>query len=417
MSANQNPQTGNPPAGQQPAPQQPAQQQSAQQQGQQNQGKKHSALWTLTIILILATIGWFCYWFFYLQYHQYTDDAYANGSYININPAVPGSVIAFYADDTDLVQEGQLLVLLDPTNYHITFERELATLAQVVLQVRQLYTNVLVSRANVENQRANLINVSYDYENRLHLVGSLAISDQDFVHAKNTLLIAQATLKQAEFQLQAAKDAAGPTEPEIHPLILQQRGNVRSAYYNLEHCSIYAPSTGYVAQRNVDVGQWVTATSNMMAVIPTNYMWVDANYKETQLTYMRIGQPAKVWFDIYGSKVEYEGKVIGIASGSGSVFSLIPPQNATGNWIKIVQRLPVRISLPLDKLEKYPARLGISAEVDVDITHFEHLPMLAQVPPSKPVSTTSVYDIDMENLDVLMDQIVAENLKNKQFDR
>lgn len=425
MSANQNSQNSNPPPkeGAPPAPQPQTQKQASPAQPPQEKKdlpppkQKYTALWVLSLIVLLIAIGWFCLWYFYLQYRQYTDDAYANGNYININAAVPGSVTAFYADDTDLVKQGQLLVSLDPTNYHITFERELATLAEVVLQVRQLYTNVYVNRANVENQRANLTNVSYDYENRLHLVGSLAISDQEFVHAKNTLLIAQYTLKQAEYQLQAAIDLAGPTPPDIHPQILQQRGNVRAAYYNLQHCSIYAPSTGYVAQRNVDVGQWVTPTTNMMVVIPTDYMWVDANYKETQLTYMRIGQPAKVWFDIYGSKVEYHGKVIGIASGSGSVFSLIPPQNATGNWIKIVQRLPVRISLPADLLEKYPARLGISAEVDVDITNYENLPMLAQVPPLKAVSTTDVFDIDMENLDVLMDQIVAENLKNKQVER
>ncbi len=403
MSVSQNPQNQ--------APAQPAQNPQVQTRN------KHTALWILTLVLLFLAIGWFCYWFFYLQYHEYTDDAYANGNYININSVVPGSVIAFYADDTDLVKQGQLLVSLDPTNYQVTFEKELATLSQVTLQVRQLYTNVYVSRANVENQRANLTNISYDYENRLHLVGSLAISDQDFVHAKNTLLIAQYTLKQAQYQLQAAMDAAGPTSPEFHPLIQQQRGNVRSAYYNLQHCAIYAPSTGYVAQRNVDVGEWVTPTSNMMVVIPADYMWVDANFKETQLTYMRIGQKAKVWFDIYGSKVEYEGKVIGIASGSGSVFSLIPPQNATGNWIKIVQRLPVRISLPAEKLDKYPARLGISAEVDVNITDYENRPMLAKISPSKAVSTTNVYDIDMLNLDVLMDQIIAEYLKNKYSER
>lgn len=163
-----------------------------------------------------------------------------------------------------------------------------------------------------------------------------------------TLHNAELELKQAEYQLQVTRDAAGNTVPERHPLIEQQKASIRNAYYNLKHCEILAPSTGYIAQRNVNVGQWVTPTTHLMALIPIDYMWVDANFKETQLTYMRVGQPAKVWFDMYGSKVEYQGHVLGIASGSGSVFSLIPPQNATGNWIKIVQRLPVRISLDPD---------------------------------------------------------------------
>lgn len=370
---------------------------------------RSKALVWFTLFLLLAGIGWFCYWFFYLQYHEYTDDAYVNGNLIPINSAINGSVIAFYADDTDLVKEGQLLVLLDPTDYKIIYENELATLAQVVLQVRQLYDTVLVDQASVESKKATVANLLYDYENRLQLVGSLAVSNQDFVHAKNNLLVAQLDLQQAENQLKVAQAAAGNTPPEQHPLVQQQKGRVRSAFYNLQHTEIFAPSTGYIAQRNVNVGQWVTPNTNLMAVIPKNYMWVDANYKETQLTYMRVGQPASVWLDIYGDDVEYKGKVIGIASGTGSVFSIIPPQNATGNWIKIVQRLPVRISLDQEALKKFPGRIGLSAETYVDITN-QDLPMLTQIPNTKSISTTNVFDIDMQKANEVIDKVIAENM-------
>lgn len=374
---------------------------------------KSKTLWLFTFFLILAAIAWFAYWYFYLQYHESTDDAYANGSYVSINSAINGSVIAFFADDTDLVTEGQLLVLLDPTYYKAVYDKELANLGSVVLQVRQLYGAVVSNRANVDNKKVSMARAQYDYDNRSRLIGSKAISNEDFIHSRDTLNTAELDLKQAEAQLQIALDAAGNTPIEQHPLIEQQKATVRTAYYNLQHCSIYAPTTGYIAQRTVDVGNWVTPITDLMAVIPTDYVWVDANYKETQLTYMRIGQPATVYFDIYGSKVIYKGKVLGIASGSGSVFSLIPPQNATGNWIKIVQRLPVRISLDPETVKKYPTRLGISAEVDVDITN-QDLPLLATIPNKKPIAETKVFDIHMEEVNTTIDAIISKNLKIEQ---
>ena len=341
-----------------------------------HRGRNHT-LWWFTLGIIVVGLAWFLLWFFYLQYYESTDDAYANGNMININAAVPGSVVAFFADDTDLVMEGQLLVLLDRTDYQVQYDKELAALAATVLQVRQLYDTVKVNLANVDTKRIALARTKYDHDNRQQLVGTRAISDEDYTHSKDDLSTALFTLQQAEYQLQVALAAVGNTPPEKHPMIDQQQGSVRNAFYNLTHCAIHAPATGYVAQRSVDVGEWVTTTRALMAVIPKDYVWVDANFKETQLTYMRIGQPTTVWFDMYGSKVKYTGKVLGIASGSGSVFSLIPPQNATGNWIKIVQRLPVRISLDPETLKDYPMRLGISANVDVDISDYSG-PKLAE---------------------------------------
>lgn len=368
------------------------------------------ALLLCTIVFILIALAWVCYYLLYLQFHESTDDAYANGNMINVNSSISGSVVAFFADDTDLVVEGQLLVSLDCTFYQVMYDKELATLASTVLQVRQLYDTVAVNRAAVENRRVALSKTKFDYDNRLQLVDSKAVSNEEFIHSRDDLTLAETNLKQAEEQLKVSQDAAGNTPLEIHPLIEQQKNNVRQAYYNLRHCFIYAPATGYIAQRTVDVGQWVTPVTNMMAIIPLDYVWVDANYKETQLTYMRVGQPATVWFDLYGSKIKYQGKVLGIASGSGSVFSLIPPQNATGNWIKIVQRLPVRISLDLETVKKYPVRLGISAEVDVDITNQE-LPMMTEIPHKKAIGTTHVFDLDFEKVDKVIDQVIQDNLK------
>lgn len=376
--------------------------------------QRTKALWGFTYILIVLALAWLAYWLFYLRYHETTDDAYANGNFINLNSVISGAVVAFYADNTDLVKEGQLLVRLDNTNYQIAYNKELATLASVTLQVRQLYDNVATAQANAENRRNVLEKAKFDYENRLKLreANAEAVSNEDYVHSSHDYLTAKLDFEKAISELKAAQAAVGNAPPEKHPSIEQQKEIVRTAYYNLQHCSIFAPSTGYVAQRTVDVGQWVTPAVNLMAIIPTDYVWVDANFKETQLKKMRIGQPAVVWFDLYGSKVKYQGHVIGIASGTGSVFSIIPPQNATGNWIKIVQRLPVRISLDSATLKDFPARLGISAEVDVDITN-QDLPMLSLSPPVKPVAKTNVFEIDLATVNQTMDEIVNENLKKE----
>lgn len=372
------------------------------------------ALWGFTFFLLLIGLSWLGYWFYVLRYEETTDDAYANGSFININSVIQGAVVGFYADDTDLVKQGQLLVRLDSTNYEMIYHKELATLASVTLEVRQHYDNVATARANLENKSNTLEKAKFDFDNRLKLreKNPEAVSNEDYVHSNHDSLSAQFEYNEAKSELEAALATIGGSPPEKHPLIEQQRESVRIAYYNLQHCSIYAPSTGYVAQRSVDVGQWVTPTVDLMAILPIDYVWVDANFKETQLGNMRIGQPAVVWFDLYGSKIKYQGQVIGIASGTGSIFSLIPPQNATGNWIKIVQRLPVRISLDPNILKDFPIRLGISASVDVDITN-QDLPRLAVSPPAKPVAETNVFAIDLASVNAIMDKIVNDNLKKE----
>lgn len=372
----------------------------------------------LTFFILLIGLLWFLLWLFVFRLREYTDDAYANGNMINVTSTLSGTPVAFFADDTDLVEEGQLLVLLDETPFLIAYERELATLATVVLQVDQYFNQTKALLANVKSKKTIYDRLRYDFENRQQLIHGKAVSGEEFIHARDQMLTAEMDLKQAEAQLHVSINLAGNLidtsgkvhKPiEQHPLIEAQKKIIRQTYYNLKHCSIFAPVTGYIAQRNVEVGQWITPATYLMAIIPTNYMWVDANFKETQLTDMRIGQPAKVYIDLYGSGIMYEGKVLGIASGTGSVFSLIPPQNATGNWIKIVQRLPVRIGLDLETIKNYPLRLGISAEVYVDITN-KDLPLLAQEASKKVIGTTKVFHLDFSEVDEKMDQVIRANL-------
>lgn len=374
-----------------------------------NKKRNRMILW-LTFLILGAALIWLLLYLLYFQYHESTDDAYVNGNLININSVISGTVTAFYADNTDLVNEGQLLVKLDPTELLVKYNQALASLASTTLQVRQIYDQVKVSHANLESKTTALSRAKYDYGNRATLIGTESISQEDYIHSKDEVALAQAAFKEAESQLARALDAAGNTPLEHHPLLEQAKATVREAYYRLNHCNIYAPARGYIAQRTVNVGQHVTPQTPLMAIIPIDYVWVDANFKETQLTYMRVGQPATVWFDIYGSGVKYQGKVLGIASGSGSVFSLIPPQNATGNWIKIVQRIPVRISLDPKQLEKYPARLGISAEVNVDLSN-QNLPMLTAEKAIHAVAETNVFDLSFHEVNQKIEEVIHQNLE------
>ncbi len=384
-----------------------------QESSASNPKSKKWLLWVLTFILVLAGLIWFLLWLFYFQFYQSTDDAYAGGNLINVNPLVEGSVVAFYCDDTQLVQEGELIVRLDPTEFALTLDKEMQNLAAVALQVKQLYIHVEANLANLESKKAALSKAKFNYENRLYLHDAhpLSVSNEDFVHSRDDYLAAKAQHALAQKELKAAEAAAGNTPFQEHPFLTEQRAKVKKAFYQLAHCSIYAPASGYVAQRAVNVGQRVSTHTNLLAIIPTEDVWVEANYKETQLKNMRVGQPATITFDLYGSDIVFQGKVLGIASGTGSVFSLIPPQNATGNWIKIVQRLPVRISLDREMVKKFPIRLGISAAVEVDI-HNQQLPMLAPAEKKQSGATTSVFEVDFTEIENQMNQLMESRLSN-----
>lgn len=369
--------------------------------------KRNRLLILFTLFLAVIGIALLLIYLLYWQYYESTDDAYGSGSMVQVNSVIDGSVVSFYADDTDLVKEGQLLIQLDPTYFQAVYDRALSALSAEVLNIKQLQDSVIVNEADVALKKIALSKAEYDFNNRAALVGSKAISNEDYTHSQDALNTAKNDLKRAEALLKYSTDALGQTTIEQHPRIVEKKNAIREAYYNLKHTAIYAPTTGYVAQRTVNVGQTVGKGRSLMSIIPTDYVWVDANFKETQLKYMRVGQPAEVWFDLYGSGVKYEGKVVGIGSGSGSVFSLIPPQNATGNWIKIVQRVPVRIALDKETVKKYPVRLGISANVDVNISN-QDLPMLAELPGTKKVAGTRVFDIDMAKVDKVIQEIMEK---------
>jgi membrane fusion protein (multidrug efflux system) len=333
--------------------------------------KRRLLMTLLVIALLIAAIAYGLYYFLVARFHETTDDAYVNGNVVQITPQVMGTVISVNADDTQTVHVGDPTVVLDPADSKVTLDQTEASLAQTVRQVRALFVNNNQYAAQVALRRSDLSRAEDDLRRRMTVAQTGAISLEEVSHARDAVRGAQAALNAAEQELQSSRALTANTDIADHPNVLAAAARVRDSYINYARNTMPAPVTGYVAQRSVQVGQRVSPGTPLMAIVPLNSVWVDANFKEVQLTHMRIGQPVELTADVYGSRVLFHGKVIGFSAGTGSAFSLLPAQNATGNWIKVVQRLPVRIGLDPQELEKHPLRIGLSMNVDVTIKNDE----------------------------------------------
>lgn len=365
----------------------------------------------LITVLIFAVLGsaWFAYWLFYGRFHQYTDDAYVDGNNVTVTPQVPGIVVSFSTMDADYVHKGRIVVELDKTDAKIALDKAIADLGNAVRDVMQMFEQAKQYKALVVTRKAEFIRAAQDYEHRKNLVDEGGVSLEDFEHAEAALQANFADLIAAEHQYFAALVLIENTTVETHPIVDQAKNQVRDTFVAFQRCTIKAPVSGLVAQRSVQVGERVEKGQPLMAIVPLDQMWVNANFKEVQLTKMRVGQPAEVYSDIYGGSVKYQGKVAGIGGGTGSVFSVLPPQNATGNWIKIVQRIPVRIVLDQNQIKQHPLRLGLSMEVTVDISNIEK-PFFPEERPAGPLFTTDVFADQEQGAEELIAEVITANL-------
>ncbi|MGZ2744649.1 HlyD family secretion protein [Burkholderia stagnalis] len=342
-------------------------QQNAASAQPQSNGKRKRMMTLLVAVIVIAAIAYGLYYFLVARFHESTDDAYVNGNVVQITPQVVGTVVAVKADDTQTVKAGDALVLLDPADSQVALQQAEANLAQTVRQVRGLFVNDDQYRAQVALRQSDLSRAEDDLRRRVAVAQTGAVSQEEISHARDAVKAAQASLDTAQQQLASNRALTANTTIATHPNVLASAAKVRDAYLANARNTLPAPVTGYVAKRSVQVGQRVSPGTPLMSVVPLNSVWVDANFKEVQLKHMRIGQPVELTADIYGSSFVYHGKVVGFSAGTGSAFSLLPAQNATGNWIKVVQRLPVRIELDPKDLDKHPLRIGLSMQVDVDI--------------------------------------------------
>ncbi|HHT8992727.1 TPA: HlyD family secretion protein [Burkholderia cenocepacia] len=381
-------------------------QQNAASAQPQNNGKRKRMMTLLVAVIVIAAIAYGLYYFLVARFHEDTDDAYVNGNVVQITPQVTGTVIAVKADDTQTVKAGDPLVVLDPADSQVALQQAEANLAQTVRQVRGLFVNDDQYRAQVALRQSDLSKAQDDLRRRLAVAQTGAVSQEEISHARDAVKAAQASVDAAQQQLASNRALTANTTIASHPNVMAAAAKVRDAYLANARNVLPAPVTGYVAKRSVQVGQRVSPGNPLMSVVPMNAVWVDANFKEVQLKHMRIGQPVEMTADIYGSSVTYHGKVVGFSAGTGSAFSLLPAQNATGNWIKVVQRLPVRIELDPKDLDKHPLRIGLSMQVDVDIKD-ERGDQLVNAPNT--VYETNVFAKYGDEADAEIARIIAEN--------
>jgi membrane fusion protein (multidrug efflux system) len=370
---------------------------------------KRTVLLLLVLSLfVLAGGGYAAWWLVHGRYHETTDDAYVGGNLVQITPQVAGTVLAIHADDTDYVKGGQKLVTLDKADAKVTVEQAEAQLAKTVRSVRNLRATSTGGEANVAMRRADLRKAEQDLARRRSIESSGAVSGEELQHAIDAVNAARAALNAAEQELAAQRALVDRTDVHDHPDVRAAAARVREAYLTLGRTEIPAPVGGFVARRSVQVGQRVAPGNVLMTVAPLENVWVDANFKENQLANLRPGQPVTLVADAYGSSVEFHGKVAGFSAGTGAAFALLPAQNASGNWIKVVQRVPVRIALDPKELDAHPLQIGLSMKVDVD-THAREAATLQRVARDTPVYETKAFDDTQARADERIQQIIAQN--------
>ena len=360
------------------------------------------------LLLLLISIGSAAYWYFFIKGFEETEDAYVSGNQVMVSAQVSGNISKINVDNMDPVQAGDVLLELDDTNAKLSFEQAKSNLANAVRQVSQLNYTVKQLKSAVRANEITLAQAQGNLNRRVQLVKDGAIDKESFQHAKEAVELAKANLTTSQNQLGANQalllDGPLSEQPQIQSAV----SNLKQAWLNLERTKIRSPIKGYVARRNAQVGQAVSVGGALMAVVTTEQMWLDANFKETQLTHMRIGQPVEIHFDLYGKDKTFNGKVVGIEMGTGSAFSLLPTQNATGNWIKVVQRVPVRIQLDPQQLAENPLRIGLSATVKVNVTDSQGETLRDQAP-STTLYSTNVLQYDESAVNNLIESIIRDN--------
>jgi membrane fusion protein (multidrug efflux system) len=385
-----------------------ADKQHTDEHGQHQRSRKF--LWIFGAVAVVIGIGVLLHHFLYGQYHVKTKDAYVGGNLIRLQPQVSGTVTFIATDQTQAVQLGQTLVQLDPKDADVSLAQARANLAQTVRDVAQLFTEERRQEAVLFAQESQLSLANKELARDRGLIGSHGISQEELDRTEESARNAQAGIRQARAALESVRAQIGGTQPETHPRVLLAESNLTSAWLAKNRTAVRAPLSGYMVRREVQLGQQVTPATEIVALTPLDTVWIDANFKETQLEKIRINQPVAIRTDIYGSHFKYHGRVLGLTAGTGAALAVLPPENATGNWIKIVQRLPVRIGLDRGELRDHPLYLGLSTTVDVDV-HDLSGASLSRVPVWPAAMQTNVYAEQDAGVSTEIDKIVRENLQ------
>jgi membrane fusion protein (multidrug efflux system) len=374
-----------------------------------NDKKRKAVLAGITLLFIAAGAAYALYYKAVLSKVQETDNAYVGGNLVNLSSQVTGNVTEIGADETQMVQAGAPVIKLDAADADIALAQADAKLGAAVRQQRQRYADVAQYDATVALRKLQLKNAEDDLARRKPLAADHTVSGEEVEHARQAVDNARAAIAVALKQEEAARAGVAGVSVALHPSVQAAKADYVQAWLASRRNTILAPVSGYVAKRSVQIGARATPGTSLMAIVPLDQLWVDANFKESELRNIRVGQPARVEADMYGNKVEFHGKVLGLSAGTGSAFSLLPAQNASGNWIKVVQRLPVRIALDPKELREHPLRIGLSTTVSVDIGNTDG-PVLGAAMPQAPVYTTQALAQPLQQAGTAADAIIAHNL-------
>ena len=417
-----------------PAPT-PAPTHSTTQLPAKSKRKKNLLLFTLIVLAIAAVTLWLyvTQW----RYQVSTEDAYVSGNQVQINAQISGTVTAIGVNDTDMVKAGQTLVALDQADNGLALETakaqlrtairqyktQTASIQQADVNISQAQTAMNEVQSQIESAKIALLAAQSDYQRRAALMASQAVSQEEVQHAADTVKKAQAQLDAAVAKQATARSAVvtaqaqrnvtianlGKNDVLSQPAVQTAMANIQTAWLNLNRTQIVAPIDGQIAKRGVQLGQKISAGTPLMVIVPLHDLWVDANFKESQIKDIHLGQAVNLTSDIYGKEVVYHGKVIGLSAGTGSAFSVLPAQNATGNWIKVTQRLPVRIALDSKELQQHPLRVGLSMHAELDSRDQQGKPQVATATASnKPVAQLQP-QVDMSGATKIIQQIIQQN--------
>jgi membrane fusion protein (multidrug efflux system) len=374
-----------------------------------NSTQRRWVLIAITLAFILAGAAYAIYYALVLAHFAETDNAYVGGNLVTLSAQVTGNVQEISVDETQLVKAGTPVVRLDSTDAEVALKQAEARLGNVVRQLRERYTSVAQYDAAIDVQKVALKSASEDLARRQPLAADHTLSEDDIAHARQSVEKAKAALDLAVKQADMARSGVAGITLENHPAVLAAKADFMQAWLSQRRNAVLAPVSGYVARRSVQVGAHVTPGVALMSIVPLDQLWVDANFKESELQNIRVGQPATIEADMYGSKVTFHGKVLGLSAGTGSAFSLLPAQNASGNWIKVVQRVPVRISLDPRELAQHPLRIGLSTIVNVDISHTEGGELGSAVS-GAPIYATQTLNQPLQEAETAANAIVLRNL-------
>ncbi|HWK63082.1 MAG TPA: HlyD family efflux transporter periplasmic adaptor subunit [Eoetvoesiella sp.] len=388
---------------------------------QPKSSQRKRLLTTAALAFIVLGIAYAIWWFIFAAHYESTDDAYVHGNIVQVTPQIAGTIIGIDADDTQIVAKGAPLVKLDSVDTDVALAQAEAELAQTVRKTRTLFVqndaleaDIAMRQANLDKARADLSRAESDLKRRKTLAQSGGVSGEEILHAQAALKAAQAGVAQAQATLASAKanlltnqSLTANTTVAKHPDVLRAAAQVRQAWLAKARTQLLAPVSGMIAERSAQVGQHVAPGTPLMTIVPMHQLWVEANFKEVQLRKMKPGQSVTMTADLYGGSVEYHGTVEGITAGTGSAFALLPAQNATGNWIKVVQRVPVRIALDPKDVDAHPLRIGLSMQVEVDLNSGGDKAEKAEPPTTL---ETDVYAESAKGADALINKIIQDNL-------